>query len=319
MSDWEQVLGRCAGEEGDLLFECESVHLSKEEEISFGSLFKNCKSSKNGYRTRDHVDHKLRNVEEALLQILQPHRTTYMTSWQVEFVELALADPDEVPASTPPAQLRAEEEPRGARTPQKRKWEGDVEPSRHKLLVVPVRRRANNKQGRSKQKARKLILLANSSVDTERAAVARDSPSFGDDVSAEILGRTDLPALKARVASEEALRPSGHKGRRAATARTPTQERCLPSEQVPFDDSPSAQAPLALKPLEHISTGEGRNAETRVTLAEAPSAVPGRDDVVGPPGAGFPTLLKVLAGHVVEAAAEEAAKPVRENRQGFMQ
>lgn len=67
VSDWEQVLGRCAGEEGDLMFECESVHLSKEEEITFGALFKNRKSSKNGYRTRDYVDRKRMNVAVALL------------------------------------------------------------------------------------------------------------------------------------------------------------------------------------------------------------------------------------------------------------
>ncbi|OAE33325.1 hypothetical protein AXG93_4123s1000 [Marchantia polymorpha subsp. ruderalis] len=81
VNDWEQVLGRCAGEEGDLLFECESVHVTKEEEISFGTLFKNYKSSKNGYKTRDYKDCKRRNVAVALLQILQPHRITYMTSW----------------------------------------------------------------------------------------------------------------------------------------------------------------------------------------------------------------------------------------------
>ncbi|OAE23368.1 hypothetical protein AXG93_1660s1270 [Marchantia polymorpha subsp. ruderalis] len=90
VSDWEQVLGRCAGEEGDLLFECESVQVTKEEEISFGALFKNSKSSKNGYKTCDYKDRMRRNVVEALLQILQLHRTTYMTSCQVRFVELAL-------------------------------------------------------------------------------------------------------------------------------------------------------------------------------------------------------------------------------------
>ncbi|OAE25643.1 hypothetical protein AXG93_4368s1020 [Marchantia polymorpha subsp. ruderalis] len=55
-------------------------------------------------------------------------------------------------------------------------------------------------------------------------------------------------------------------------ARIPAQERCLSLEQVPFDDTPSAQeqfkvVPLAevtsaLKPLEHIPTGEGKDAET---------------------------------------------------------
>ncbi|OAE30548.1 hypothetical protein AXG93_977s1340 [Marchantia polymorpha subsp. ruderalis] len=80
VSDWKQVLERCAREEDDLLFECESVQVTKEEEISFGALFKNCKSSKNGYKTRDYKDRKRRNVAVALLKILQPHMTTYMTS-----------------------------------------------------------------------------------------------------------------------------------------------------------------------------------------------------------------------------------------------
>lgn len=84
-------MGRCAGEEGELLFDNESVHLSKEEEVTFGVLFKNRKSGKNGYKTRDYVDRKRRNVAVAILQILQPHRVSYMSSWQVGFVELALA------------------------------------------------------------------------------------------------------------------------------------------------------------------------------------------------------------------------------------
>lgn len=90
VSDWKQVLGRCAGEEGHLLFESESIKVTKEEEISFATLFKSSKSSKNGYRTRDYKDRYRRNVAVALIQLLQPHRTTYITSWQVAFVELAL-------------------------------------------------------------------------------------------------------------------------------------------------------------------------------------------------------------------------------------
>ncbi|OAE29845.1 hypothetical protein AXG93_339s1030 [Marchantia polymorpha subsp. ruderalis] len=282
--------------------------------FSFGALLKNCKSSKNGYRTYDYVDRKRRNVAIALFQILQPHMTTYMTSWQMGFVELALAgtpihwarilwratrqhageekggsinhlfpflinfyrlmgcltaekriqfpmlsranrlvrdvevdmDPDEVPASTSPARLRAEEEPRGAWAHGKRKWDGEAELSQRELLAVPVRRRANNEPARPKQKARKLILPTDNSADTGRAAVARNSPSLEEDVSAEVLGRsTNLPAPKARVPSEEARRPSGHKGRHAATAGMPAMERCLPSEQVPFDDLPSGQGPSA--------------------------------------------------------------------------
>ncbi|OAE29434.1 hypothetical protein AXG93_4548s1110 [Marchantia polymorpha subsp. ruderalis] len=65
--------------------------VTKDEEISYGALFKHSKSSKNGYKTRDYKDRLRRNVAVALLRILQPHRTTYMTSWQVGFVELVLA------------------------------------------------------------------------------------------------------------------------------------------------------------------------------------------------------------------------------------
>ncbi|OAE28911.1 hypothetical protein AXG93_2369s1050 [Marchantia polymorpha subsp. ruderalis] len=346
VSDWEQVLGRCAGEEGDLLIDSESVHLSKEEEATFSALFKNRKSSKNEYKIRDYVDQKRRNVAVAILQILQPHRTTYMSSWQVGFVELALAaeekiqfsllsrtnpgrlvrdvdvdtDPDEVPAITPPARLRAEEEPREAWAPQKRKFDGEAELSRRELLAVPVRSRAINEQARPKQKARKLILPVGSSADTVRAAIARDSPSSDEDVSTEVLGRSsDLPAPKAPVPSEEALRLSGHRGRRAATARMPAQERCLPLEQVPFDDTPSeqeqfrvvpsAEVASALKPPESIPTGEGSDAKTRMPLAATALAVPDWEDVVGPPRAGSPTPLGVLALHGVEAVAEEAARP----------
>ncbi|OAE25200.1 hypothetical protein AXG93_2787s1030 [Marchantia polymorpha subsp. ruderalis] len=49
IEDWEQVLGRCAGEDGHLLFDSESIKVTKEEEISFAALFKSSKSSKNGY------------------------------------------------------------------------------------------------------------------------------------------------------------------------------------------------------------------------------------------------------------------------------
>ncbi|OAE26886.1 hypothetical protein AXG93_3257s1020 [Marchantia polymorpha subsp. ruderalis] len=114
-------------------------------------------------------------------------------------------DSDEVPASAPPAQLRAKEEPRGARAPRKRKWDGDVKLNRRKLLTVPVKRRANIESALPKQKARKLILPAGNSADTERAATGRNLPASEEDVSTEVLGRSiDLPAPKAQMPSEEA-------------------------------------------------------------------------------------------------------------------
>ncbi|OAE26643.1 hypothetical protein AXG93_793s1030 [Marchantia polymorpha subsp. ruderalis] len=153
---------------------------------------------------------------------------------------------DEVPASTPPARLRAEEEPRGARAPRKRKWDGEADLSQLELPTVPAKLQANNEPTRPKQKARNLILPADSSADTRRAAVARNSPSSEEDVSAEILGRsTDLHAPKALVPLEEAHRPSGHR----------------------------------------IVAGEGSDGKTCVPLAQAPSAVAVREGVAGPPGA----------------------------------
>ncbi|OAE22854.1 hypothetical protein AXG93_2582s1000 [Marchantia polymorpha subsp. ruderalis] len=213
----------------------ESARQQKQEltEISFGALSKNCKSSKNGYKIRDYKDRKRRNVAIALLQILQPHMTNYMTSWQVGFVELALArtpihwagilwkdtrqhtqeekggsinhlspflinfyrsmrcltatervqfpllsrtnpgryvkdvevdtDPDEAPTSTPLARPRADDEPRGARAPRKRKWDGEADQSQRKVPTALVRRRANNEPAsRPKQKALKLVLPASS-------------------------------------------------------------------------------------------------------------------------------------------------------------
>ncbi|OAE27860.1 hypothetical protein AXG93_3459s1030 [Marchantia polymorpha subsp. ruderalis] len=183
VSDWEQVLGRCAGEEGDFLFECESVQVTKEEEISFEALFKNCKSSKNGYKTRDYKDRKRRNVPVALLQILQPHRTTYMTFWQVGYVKDVEVDTDtdEARASTPPARPRADDEPRGVRAPRKRKWDGEVDQTQREAPTAPVRLWANHElASRPKQKAHKLA-LPESSADIGRAADTRNSSSSEED------------------------------------------------------------------------------------------------------------------------------------------
>ncbi|OAE21966.1 hypothetical protein AXG93_242s1510 [Marchantia polymorpha subsp. ruderalis] len=166
-------------------------------------------------------------------------------------------------------------------------------------------------------KTRKLVLPADSSADTVRAAVTRNSPSSEEDVSAEVLGRsTDLPAPKARVPSEEAHRPSSHRGRHATTARMPAMERCLPSEQVPFVDLLSSQGP-SVQGGAFGSRDFGSNtfgAETRgascsgrrqgwgdtcafgtSAFGGAPLAVAVRAGVAGLPVADSPTPLKVLA------------------------
>ncbi|OAE19801.1 hypothetical protein AXG93_4515s1010 [Marchantia polymorpha subsp. ruderalis] len=196
--------------------------------------------------------------------------------------------------------------------------DGDADLSQREVPTAPIRRRANNEPARAKQKARKLVLPADNNADIGRAAITRNSPSSEEDMSAEVLERsTDLPAPKAR-------RPLGHRGRHAATATMSAMKRCLPSEQVPFDDSPSGQGPStqvplaqerfreepsAQKPLDQVAAGEGRDGKTRVPSAQAPSAVAVRAGVAGLLGADSPTPLEVLAGHGVGAAAEEAARP----------
>ncbi|OAE33238.1 hypothetical protein AXG93_4802s1000 [Marchantia polymorpha subsp. ruderalis] len=238
-------------------------------------------------------------------------------------------DTNEAPASTPPARPRADDEPRGARASRKRKWDGEADQSQREVPTAPVRRRANHEPAsRPKQKARKLVLPA-SNADTGRAADTRNSPSSEEDVSAKVLGRSaDLPAPKARTPSEEARRPLGQGRRHAATANMPVMEKCLPSEQVPFDDSPSgqepsaheqcreepsaqrtlgqapsAETPSAQKHQEQVAADEGREKESRV-----PSAVAVRAGEAGPPGASSSTPLEVLAGRRAEVAAEEAAQ-----------
>ncbi|OAE23389.1 hypothetical protein AXG93_1660s1480 [Marchantia polymorpha subsp. ruderalis] len=203
-------------------------------------------------------------------------------------------DTDKTPACTPPARPRAEEKPRAVRVPRKRKWDGEADQSQREVPAAPARSRATHEpSSRPKQKARKLVLPA-SSADTGRAAERRNSPSSGEDASARVLGRTaDLPAPKARTPSEEAQRPSGQGRQHAASANVPSTDRCLASEQVPFDDStlgqepsaqeqsmkePSAQktsaeAPLAQTQLEQSAEDEGRKERTRVPSARPPSAV----------------------------------------------
>ncbi|OAE27905.1 hypothetical protein AXG93_3309s1010 [Marchantia polymorpha subsp. ruderalis] len=330
------------GEEGHLLFECETLQVTKEEEISFGALFKNSKSIKNGYKTRDYKDRLRKNVTVTLLKILQPHRTTYMTSWQVGFVEQALSgapihwarilwkatrqhaqeekwasinhlspflinfyrpmecltateqvqfpllsrsnpsryvkdvevdtDTEETPACTSPNRPRAEEEPRAARVPRKRKWDEEAEQSQREASAAPGRSRAiQDPSSRPKQKARKLVLPA-SSADIGRAAEKRNSPSSEEDASARASGRTaDLPPPKARTPSEEARTPSNQGRRQAAPTRVPATDRCFASEQVPFDDSTSgqessAQAPSAQETLAQKKCGEEPSAQGPSTV-----------------------------------------------------
>ncbi|OAE24277.1 hypothetical protein AXG93_1052s1000 [Marchantia polymorpha subsp. ruderalis] len=57
----------------------------------FAQLFKKPRLRKNKYRTTEYHDRICMNVAVAMMQIFQPSQTTYMMTWQVGFVEGAMA------------------------------------------------------------------------------------------------------------------------------------------------------------------------------------------------------------------------------------
>ncbi|OAE34077.1 hypothetical protein AXG93_2891s1000 [Marchantia polymorpha subsp. ruderalis] len=324
ITDWEQVLGRCAGEDGYLLFDSESIKVTKEEEISFASLFKSSKSSKNGYKIRDYKDRYRRNVAVALLQLLQPHKTTYITSWQrpsgcnfrpgllsrsnpkgyVKDVEVD-TDEDETPACTPPAQPRAEEESLAARVPRKRRWGGEAKKSQQREYAALKRKRPLAELfSRPKQKARRLVLPA-SSAETRRVAERRNSPSSGEDRSTRTAERSaDLPTPKARTPSVEARRPSRQERRHAAPTIVPAGDRC--SAQVPFADSPSTQRRKGKEPAE--VTPLAQETLSREPSRQEPSA---EDPPEGAPSAQGPSA-QGTSGEPPSAEAPPAKAPSAE-------
>lgn len=85
-----RVLGPCAGEDGDYMFEKESVKITRAEKFTFAPFFKNARSGPNGWKTADYNDPKRRAIALSIMHILRPHRTTYVTAWQVGFFERAL-------------------------------------------------------------------------------------------------------------------------------------------------------------------------------------------------------------------------------------
>lgn len=85
-----RILGPCAGEDGDFMFEKNSVKITRAEEFTFAPLFKNARSETNGWKTLDYKDPKKRAIALEIMHILQPQRTTYVTAWQVGFFERAL-------------------------------------------------------------------------------------------------------------------------------------------------------------------------------------------------------------------------------------
>ncbi|OAE28730.1 hypothetical protein AXG93_1617s1140 [Marchantia polymorpha subsp. ruderalis] len=84
---WAKVMGPCAGSDGDLLFEKSSVNLTRMEEFSCVPLFNTGRSGTNGWKTADYKDPKRWAIALGIIHILRTARTTYVTAWQVGFLE----------------------------------------------------------------------------------------------------------------------------------------------------------------------------------------------------------------------------------------
>ncbi|OAE19406.1 hypothetical protein AXG93_1096s1020 [Marchantia polymorpha subsp. ruderalis] len=315
----ELVLGRCAGREIHLLFECESVNVSKEEEASFGALFKHNKSSKNGYKTRDYKDRYRRNVAVALIQLLQPHRTTYITSWQVGFVELALSGaPIHLARILWKATRQHAFEEKGVLI-------HHLSPFLLNFYRSP---KGGGRTARSTSAAEAKVARRSRAELATRCCCSQSKAT--DDGA---LQSTQVEGSQARLASKqrpngartplaEARRPLGQGRQHAAPTNVPTTDRCFASEQVPFDDSTSGQEPSAQRtsgqtPLAEApsaqaqceGTDEGWKEETRVPSAQAPSAIAYQTGGADLSRAGQPTALDILAGSGAAAAAAEATQP----------
>ncbi|OAE26939.1 hypothetical protein AXG93_4413s1230 [Marchantia polymorpha subsp. ruderalis] len=267
VSHWEQVLGRCAGEEGHLLFEAESVKVSKEEEISFSNLFKNGKHSKNGSDPLGSASVEgnattcaggERGIDQSSLPFLIIYYRSMgclTTTEGVQFPLLSRSNPgrymrevevdtdsDKASVSPPHARPTTEDEPRRERAPRKRKWDAGPEQSQRKVPAAPVQSRPTHEpSSRPKQKARKLV-QPTSSAETGRAAEMRDVLPSQEEVVARILGKSvDFSAPKARTPSEEARRPSGKQRQHAGSDNMLDEGESLASEAVALEDSPSAE------------------------------------------------------------------------------
>ncbi|OAE33804.1 hypothetical protein AXG93_4553s1000 [Marchantia polymorpha subsp. ruderalis] len=89
---WTKVMGPCAGSDGDLLFDKNSVGLTCVEEFSYGPLFETGRQGTNGWKTVEYKDLKRRVIALGIMHILRPARTTYETAWQVGFFERILKE-----------------------------------------------------------------------------------------------------------------------------------------------------------------------------------------------------------------------------------
>lgn len=55
---WTSVLGPCAGEDDDYMFEKESVKITRAEEFTFAPFFKNARSGTNGLKIADYKNQR---------------------------------------------------------------------------------------------------------------------------------------------------------------------------------------------------------------------------------------------------------------------
>lgn len=56
-------MGRCAGDDGDLTFDSDSVRITRDEERAYADLFKHSRTGKNGYRTMWYRDRMRRLMQ----------------------------------------------------------------------------------------------------------------------------------------------------------------------------------------------------------------------------------------------------------------
>ncbi|OAE34087.1 hypothetical protein AXG93_2891s1110 [Marchantia polymorpha subsp. ruderalis] len=103
-------MGPCAGSDGDLLFEKNSVGLTRGEEFSYRPLFESGRQGTNGWKTIDYKHSKRRAIALGIMHILRPARTTYVTSWQVGFFKRILKGQRGITLPTSPVEeVRPEE------------------------------------------------------------------------------------------------------------------------------------------------------------------------------------------------------------------
>ncbi|OAE29423.1 hypothetical protein AXG93_4548s1000 [Marchantia polymorpha subsp. ruderalis] len=79
---WTRVLESCARNNGDFMFEKDSVKITRAEEFTFAPLFRNARSRTNRWKTLNYKDTMRHAIALGVMHILRPQRTTYVTAWQ---------------------------------------------------------------------------------------------------------------------------------------------------------------------------------------------------------------------------------------------